>query len=244
MVIQLSDVIGGGTAFPRFGSVATPTPGSLLFWYNLHPDGSQHKLSLHAGCPTLFGLKWGEIKRSSVHVHIDYLFAVANKWIHEPHQVTKVKRIFALAYDDCSFAVFAQTMRPDLRCGLELEALLKVTSLVGGGGGVKASGYRAEEQDAARCTTCHMPFVLWQSATNKTKMFHQTYHETQRVYIGQQGQDQTVMACACDINHFVTWQKELHHWPRRNSFRMNCTSFFCTWQGVGSIAWASGLPLA
>ena len=58
---QLSDGIdGGGTAFPKHGVVAFPVKGSVVFWHSLHNDGKTDLKSLHGGCPTVFGIKWGE----------------------------------------------------------------------------------------------------------------------------------------------------------------------------------------
>lgn len=63
MKLQLSDsssdLIGGGTAFPKLGVAATPTKGAVVFWYNLTPEGYKDHLSLHGGCPAAHGIKWG-----------------------------------------------------------------------------------------------------------------------------------------------------------------------------------------
>ena len=42
------------------GRVAWPTKGSVVFWYNLNKDGTRNKYSLHGGCPTLYGIKYGK----------------------------------------------------------------------------------------------------------------------------------------------------------------------------------------
>ena len=58
--LQLSDdIAGGGTAFPKLGVASRPTKGSAVFWYNLKNDGSRDEMSLHGGCPTIHGIKWG-----------------------------------------------------------------------------------------------------------------------------------------------------------------------------------------
>ena len=48
---------GGGTAFPNVGRVVYPTEGSMLFWNNLHGDGTRNEDTLHGGCPILYGTK-------------------------------------------------------------------------------------------------------------------------------------------------------------------------------------------
>ena len=58
---QLSDGIeGGGTAFPKLGVVAFPVKGSVVYWHSLRNDGQTDIRSLHGGCPTVLGVKWGE----------------------------------------------------------------------------------------------------------------------------------------------------------------------------------------
>ncbi|CAG7786992.1 unnamed protein product [Allacma fusca] len=70
-MFYLSDVErGGGTAFPRLGVVTSPIKGSAIFWYNMMSDGKPDLLSLHGGCPVLYGNKW-----------------VANKWIRSNAQM-------------------------------------------------------------------------------------------------------------------------------------------------------------
>ena len=44
--------------------------GSVVFWYNLRPDGSREESALHGACPTILGTKW-----------------VTNKWIREGAQI-------------------------------------------------------------------------------------------------------------------------------------------------------------
>ena len=62
---QLSDGIeGGGTAFPKLGVVAFPVKGSVVYWHSLRNDGQTDIRSLHGGCPTVFGVKWGERTQS------------------------------------------------------------------------------------------------------------------------------------------------------------------------------------
>ena len=58
---QLSDGIeGGGTAFPKLGVAAFPVTGSVVYWHSLKSDGQIDPMSLHGGCPTVLGVKWGE----------------------------------------------------------------------------------------------------------------------------------------------------------------------------------------
>ncbi len=58
---QLSgDVLGGGTAFPHHNVVSFPSAGALIFWTNLTPEGEIDYRSVHGGCPTIRGVKWGE----------------------------------------------------------------------------------------------------------------------------------------------------------------------------------------
>jgi len=66
-LLYMSDVEAGGeTVFTEIGLSVPPEKGSILFWYNLHRNGSVFKNTKHASCPVLSGSKW-----------------VANKWIHE-----------------------------------------------------------------------------------------------------------------------------------------------------------------
>ena len=58
---QLSDGIeGGGTAFPKLGVAAFPVTGSVVYWHSLKSDGQTDPMSLHGGCPTVLGVKWGK----------------------------------------------------------------------------------------------------------------------------------------------------------------------------------------
>lgn len=61
---------GGATAFPRLGVTVEPSKGSALFWYNMKPEGHPDQLSLHGGCPILYGNK-----------------CVSNKWIRDNSQL-------------------------------------------------------------------------------------------------------------------------------------------------------------
>ncbi|CAL8077996.1 unnamed protein product [Orchesella dallaii] len=55
---------GGSTAFSRIGVEAKPVKGSAIFWYNMDEHGEPDPLTLHGGCPILYGNK-----------------CVSNKWI-------------------------------------------------------------------------------------------------------------------------------------------------------------------
>jgi len=63
---------GGLTGFPRIGVSAYPVEGSALFWFNGKPNGDIDQLSLHGGCPVIYGHKW-----------------VANQWIRANSQMFK-----------------------------------------------------------------------------------------------------------------------------------------------------------
>lgn len=51
--------LGGGTAFPRMGVAAKAIKGSAVIWYNLKFNGQRDPLTIHGGCPVLYGNKWG-----------------------------------------------------------------------------------------------------------------------------------------------------------------------------------------
>jgi prolyl 4-hydroxylase len=61
---------GGLTAFPRIGITAKPIKGSGLFWFNTKGSGESEPLSLHGGCPIIYGQKW-----------------VANQWVRYNSQM-------------------------------------------------------------------------------------------------------------------------------------------------------------
>ncbi|KAM7294885.1 hypothetical protein ISCGN_024390 [Ixodes scapularis] len=59
LMIYMSDVEeGGATVFPKLGVRLTPKKGDAAFWWNLKTSGAVEKLTLHAGCPVLYGNKW------------------------------------------------------------------------------------------------------------------------------------------------------------------------------------------
>ena len=60
--------MGGGTAFPKVGVVAFPVKGSVVFWRSLKDDGKIDRKSLHGGCPTVHGIKWGKNRITHTHV--------------------------------------------------------------------------------------------------------------------------------------------------------------------------------
>jgi len=55
---------------------AEPVKGSLLFWFNEKRDGDVESLSLHGGCPVIFGQKW-----------------IGNQWIRANSQMFRRKCI-------------------------------------------------------------------------------------------------------------------------------------------------------
>jgi prolyl 4-hydroxylase len=58
-ITWLSPVAGGGaTDFPAAGLSVDPDPGSALFFFNCHPDGTPDPASGHAGAPVTAGGKW------------------------------------------------------------------------------------------------------------------------------------------------------------------------------------------
>ncbi|KAK7478166.1 hypothetical protein BaRGS_00030613 [Batillaria attramentaria] len=63
--LQLNDAEKGHTVFPHLGISVAPLKGMALFWYNFEPDMNEIQwLTIHAGCPVLYGNKW-----------------IVNKWI-------------------------------------------------------------------------------------------------------------------------------------------------------------------
>ena len=61
LMFYLSGTVdGGATVFPNLWVSIFPTKGSAVFWYNLNKDGSLSEKSLHAACPTIFGIKCGQ----------------------------------------------------------------------------------------------------------------------------------------------------------------------------------------
>ncbi|XP_042142857.1 prolyl 4-hydroxylase subunit alpha-1 [Ixodes scapularis] len=64
LMIYMSDVEeGGATVFPHLGVRVSPKKGVALFWWNIKSSWEGDPLTLHAGCPVLYGSKW-----------------IANKW--------------------------------------------------------------------------------------------------------------------------------------------------------------------
>uniref|UniRef100_A0A0K8RBC1 procollagen-proline 4-dioxygenase n=1 Tax=Ixodes ricinus TaxID=34613 RepID=A0A0K8RBC1_IXORI len=64
LMIYMTDVeVGGATVFPRLGVRLVPKKGDAAFWWNLKASGEGDTLTMHAGCPVLYGSKW-----------------IANKW--------------------------------------------------------------------------------------------------------------------------------------------------------------------
>uniref|UniRef100_A0A147BV12 procollagen-proline 4-dioxygenase n=1 Tax=Ixodes ricinus TaxID=34613 RepID=A0A147BV12_IXORI len=64
LMIYMTDVeAGGATVFPSLGIRLTPKKGDAAFWWNLKASGEGDRLTMHAGCPVLYGSKW-----------------IANKW--------------------------------------------------------------------------------------------------------------------------------------------------------------------
>ncbi|ELU02240.1 hypothetical protein CAPTEDRAFT_227850 [Capitella teleta] len=49
---------GGATVFPLLPMSIPIQKGAAAFWFNLHPDGSLDRRTLHAACPVIRGTKW------------------------------------------------------------------------------------------------------------------------------------------------------------------------------------------
>jgi hypothetical protein len=62
-LFKLSDVEEGATGFPILGKAIFPKKGSFAFWFNLKKNGEEDPRLLHGACPTLFGIKWGMLKK-------------------------------------------------------------------------------------------------------------------------------------------------------------------------------------
>ncbi|CAN7975926.1 unnamed protein product [Ixodes persulcatus] len=61
LMIYMTDVEeGGATVFPSLGIRLTPKKGDAAFWWNLKANGEGERLTMHAGCPVLYGSKWSE----------------------------------------------------------------------------------------------------------------------------------------------------------------------------------------
>lgn len=59
--MQLTDVTSGGsTVFPDIGISVKPEKGAALVWYNLLRNGEGDRRTLHAACPVISGIKWGQ----------------------------------------------------------------------------------------------------------------------------------------------------------------------------------------
>ncbi|XP_071743951.1 prolyl 4-hydroxylase subunit alpha-1 isoform X2 [Lepeophtheirus salmonis] len=71
LMLYLSDVDGGGTAFTKINKLVYPKKGSSVFWFNLYSDGKEDTLTIHGACPTMYGIKWGRnfVIRVVTHVH-------------------------------------------------------------------------------------------------------------------------------------------------------------------------------
>ncbi|CAN8005532.1 unnamed protein product, partial [Ixodes pacificus] len=63
LMIYMTDVEeGGATVFPSLGIRLTPKKGDAAFWWNLKASGEGDRLTMHAGCPVLYGSKWSEFQ--------------------------------------------------------------------------------------------------------------------------------------------------------------------------------------
>ena len=67
----------------------------MVYWYSLLNDGSRDLLSLHGGCPTAHGIKWGKDQYEIEHNYdtlkhfSPFHVLVSNKWIREGCQIWK-----------------------------------------------------------------------------------------------------------------------------------------------------------
>ncbi|KAM7295108.1 prolyl 4-hydroxylase subunit alpha-1-like [Ixodes scapularis] len=74
LMIYMTDVEeGGATVFPSVGVRLTPKKGDAAFWWNLKASGEGDRLTMHAGCPVLYGSKW-----------------IANKWFRSYSNVFRL----------------------------------------------------------------------------------------------------------------------------------------------------------
>lgn len=65
------NMLGGGTVFPLLNLAVKPVQGSALIWYNTQRNALEGEmLTLHAGCPVIFGRKW-----------------IANLWLRQRPQI-------------------------------------------------------------------------------------------------------------------------------------------------------------
>jgi len=96
--MQLSDVEGGNTVFPKAGVFVSPTKGAAALWFNLRHDFEVDDYAMHGGCPVLYGVKWGKYQCAlpSSHTWVKWRriinrrsSSVTNKWIRSASQVFK-----------------------------------------------------------------------------------------------------------------------------------------------------------
>ena len=52
--------------------VAFPVKGSVVFWHSLKDDGKIDRKSLHGGCPTVHGIKWGTNVKIELYTRLIY----------------------------------------------------------------------------------------------------------------------------------------------------------------------------
>jgi prolyl 4-hydroxylase len=74
MIYLNSTGLGGQTLFNELAISFTPRPGTALAWYNLHPDGSVNKATMHEAQPVLRGRKYVLTKwfRTTAWAPVDY----------------------------------------------------------------------------------------------------------------------------------------------------------------------------